>query len=577
MSQKDLSRRRFLINSILTTGGILLAPNFISCTDDDTIFGIPEDYSSDLFSHGVASFDPTHNQVIIWTRYNTGKPEVKIYWQVAYDSNFETVFRNGEVITDNTRDYTVAIELQNLDANKKLYYRFFNQEDRSVSVVGETITLPVSTNTIKLAVCSCANYPAGLFNVYKAMANSDADIIIHLGDYIYEYAEDQYGTNEYTGVLDRKHIPANEILTLQDYRSRYKQYRSDKNLQLAHQKKPFICVWDDHEIANDTYKNGAENHQANEGNFETRKANAIKAYSEFLPMKTNDINLIYRNFNIGNLVNLIMLDTRVIGRDKQLNYADYYDTSGNFNVANFQTDWLNPNRTLLGTTQRNWLISQVTGSNAQWQVLGQQVLMGKMMIPAELLSTLATIQYEVELTGSASTNTLQLFQQQITELVTIKLRYVNGDPTLTSSEIARINTVLPYNLDAWDGYPVEREILYSNFAGKKIVCLAGDTHNAWYSNLTDSNSNDKGKEFATSSVTSPGLEEYLGINEASITGFENAMQILIDDLNYLNASDRGYLSVSFTSNTVESKWNFVNTVFNENFSENTERVESYSI
>ncbi|EDO25615.1 predicted protein, partial [Nematostella vectensis] len=175
-------------------------------------------------------------------------------WQVAYDAKFETVFRSGEIITDNSRDYTVAIELQNLEADKKLYYRFFNQEDRSVSVVGETITLPIATDAITLAVCSCANYPAGLFNVYQAMANSSADIVVHLGDYIYEYAQEEYGTNEYTNSLNRKHSPANEIITLNDYRARYKQYRSDKNLQLAHQKKPFICVWDDHEIANDTYK-----------------------------------------------------------------------------------------------------------------------------------------------------------------------------------------------------------------------------------------------------------------------------------------------------------------------------------
>lgn len=570
MSTNSLSRRRFLINSILTTGGLLLAPNFISCTNDDTIFGVPEDYSPDNFAHGVASFDPTHNQVIIWTRYNTSESEAKIYWQVAYDSQFETVFRSGEVITDASRDYTIAIELQNLEADKKLYYRFFNQQDRSVSVIGETITLPITTDLIKLAVCSCSNYPAGLFNVYKAMATSDADIIVHLGDYIYEYGQGQYGTNEFTTSLNRSHEPANEIITLAEYRMRYKQYRSDKNLQLAHQKKPFICVWDDHEITNDTYKDGAENHQPNEGSFEARKEDAIKAYNEFLPLRSSNTSLIYRNFNIGNLVNLIMLDTRVIARDKQLEYSNYIDASGNFNSTSFQTDWLNPNRTLLGTTQRNWLISQVNSSTARWQVLGQQVLMGKMFIPAEMLLGLGAV-------VGGSPTALQQFQQTLTQLVSIKLRYQNGDPTLTNAEIARITTVLPYNLDAWDGYPVEREILFNSFAGKKVVCLAGDTHNAWYNNLVDNSSNEIGKEFATSSVTSPGLEYYLGIDAASISGFENAMQILINDLNYMNSSDRGYLTLTFTSSNVESKWNFVSTIFNENFTENTDRVESYSI
>ncbi|MCO6174869.1 alkaline phosphatase D family protein [Flavobacterium sp. NRK F10] len=573
MNQDSLSRRRFLINSVLTTGGLLLAPNFISCSDDDTVYAIPRDYTSDKFPHGVASFDPTHDQVIIWTRYNTTESSVSIIWQVAYDPDFETVFRSGEVTTDASRDYTVAIELQNLEPNKKLYYRFFNMTERNASVVGETITLPLDVNEIKLAVCSCSNYPAGLFNVYNAMANSDADIIVHLGDYIYEYGQDQYGTNDYTNTLGRSHHPANEIITLNDYRTRYKQYRSDKNLQLAHQKKPFICVWDDHEIANDTYKDGAENHQASEGSFEARKEAAIKAYSEFLPMKTNDINLIYRSFKIGNLVNLIMLDTRIIGRDQQLDYANYYDTSGNFDVVSFQTDWLNPNRSILGSTQRNWLISEVTGSPAHWQVLGQQVLMGKMMIPTELLGTLAAIQSE----GSASPATLQYFQQQITELVTIKLRFANGDPTLTPAELARINTVLPYNLDAWDGYPMEREMLYAGFAGKKVISLAGDTHNAWYNKLTDNSNNEKGKEFATSSVSSPGLEVYLGIDPSGISGFEDALQLLIDDMDYLNASDRGYVTVKFTPSTVDAEWNFVSSVFTENYTETTERTESYSL
>ncbi len=573
MNQNSLSRRRFLINSVLTTGGLLLAPNFISCSDDDTVYNIPKDYTSNNFPHGVASFDPTHDQVIIWTRYNTTESSVSIIWQVAYDSNFETVFRSGEVTTDASRDYTVAIELQNLEADKKLYYRFFNMVERSASVVGETITLPLDVNEIKLAVCSCSNYPAGLFNVYNAMANSDADIIVHLGDYIYEYGQNQYGTNDYTETLGRAHQPTNEIISLNDYRTRYKQYRSDKNLQLAHQKKPFICVWDDHEIANDAYKDGAENHQVSEGSFEARKEAAIKAYSEFLPMKTNDINLIYRSFKIGNLVNLIMLDTRIIGRDQQLNYANYYDTSGNFNAVSFQTDWLNPNRSILGSTQRNWLISEVTGSSAHWQVLGQQVLMGKMMIPAELLGTLAAIQSE----GSASPATLQYFQQQITELVTIKLRFANGDPTLTLEELARINTVLPYNLDAWDGYPMEREMLYAGFAGKKVISLAGDTHNAWYNKLTDNSTNEKGKEFATSSISSPGLEVYLGIDATSISSFEDALQILIDDMDYLNASDRGYLTVRFTPSIVDAQWNFVSSVFAENYTEITERTESYSL
>jgi alkaline phosphatase D len=572
MSTTAVSRRRFLVNSMLTAGGILLVPNFISCNDDDPILETPINYLPKNFEQGVASFDPTHHQVIIWTRYTTTQPSAKILWQVAYDATFSTIFRSGIVTTDANRDYTVAVELQNLGENKKLYYRFFNEADGATSVVGETITLPINATAIKLAVCSCSNYPAGLFNVYQAMAKSDADVIVHLGDYIYEYAQSQYGTNQFTDTLNRKHQPANEIISLEDYRIRYKQYRSDKNLQLAHQKKPFICVWDDHEIANDTYKDGAENHQTNEGSFEVRKAAAIKAYSEFMPLRTSDVNVIYRNFEIGNLVNLIMLDTRVIGRDKQLEYSDYISqTTGAFNATAFQTDWLNPNRTLLGTSQKNWLLSQVSGSSAKWQVLGQQVLMGKMFMPTELLFSLGAV-------VGGTPGALAQFQTTMAALVAIKLRYLNNDPTLTNAEIARINNVLPYNLDAWDGYPAEREMLYASFAasGKKIICLAGDTHNAWYSDLVSNGNTVIGKEFATASVSSPGLDYYLGIDAASIANFEFGMETLINDLTYLNASDRGYLSLRFTASAVESNWNFVNTIFNESFSETTDKVATYS-
>lgn len=569
MSQNYLSRRRFLYNSILSAGGLLLVPNFISCSDKKVIKN-PENYSLNNFDSGVASFDPTHDQVIIWTRYNSTKPQTKIYWQISYENSFDTSIRSGEVVTDSSRDFTVAIELQNLASDKKIYYRFFNAEDKNISVVGETITLPISANNLKLAVCSCSNYPAGLFNVYKAMADSNADIIIHLGDYIYEYGQGQYGTNDNTDSLGRAHEPADELLHLDAYRTRYKQYRSDKDLQLIHQKKPFICVWDDHEIANDTYKDGAQNHTSSEGSFEARKADAIKAYSEYLPVRTADANFIYRNFNFGNLINLIMLDTRVIGRDKQLEYKNYIDENGNFNATTFQTDWLNPNRSLLGKTQKDWLVSQVTNSTAHWQVLGQQVLMGKMLIPAEMVLGLGAV-------ASGTSDAMQQFLQTLKELVAIKMRYSKADPTLTSAEISRITTVLPYNLDAWDGYPAEREMLYSSFTGKKIICLAGDTHNAWFNNLVDNNATEIGKEFATPSVSSPGLENYLGIDAANIKGFENALQVLINDLNYVNASDRGYLSLAFTTNNVESKWIFIDTIFDENFSENTDKITSYSI
>ncbi len=557
------SRRNFIQKAILATSGIIIAPNFISCKNDDNLgFNFdPTDYTNTNFEEGVASFDPGHSKVIIWTRYTTANK--KVYWEIATDSNFKNKLRSGEIITEASRDNTIAIEVTELDENLKLYYRFANIEDEMVSVVGETMTLPQNASRLKLAVCSCSNYQAGLFNAYDAMANSDADIIVHLGDYLYEYPAGGYGSTSENASLNRLHKPATEILSLEDYRIRYKQYRSDTSLQLAHQKKPFICVWDDHEIANDAYKDGAENHdEATEGSYEIRKQHAFQAYSEFLPfskLNKGDNSLIYRSINIGNLVNLIMLDTRVIGRDKQLNINDYFKGS-NFDATSYQAAIGDSSRTILGTTQRDWLIGQLNSSASKWQVLGQQVLMGKMYIPSELLAAFGTPN----------------FKDILTELVTIKLRLQNNDPTLTSEEKARVLNALPYNHDAWDGYPVEREMIYAALNGKKIVTLAGDTHNAWHNRLMAQDQTEVGIELATSSVSSPGFENFIDKDPLAISGFQQALTTLIDDLNYFDASKRGFLMATFTDTEVKSEWVFIDTILSQSYTTEIGHTITYS-
>ena len=555
----NIKRRSFLRNSLLATGGLLLVPNFISCKDDDIDeLPIPDNLAEKNFEQGVASFDPTNSQVIIWTRYNTKQTSATLIWQIAKDKNFKEVVRQAEVTTDASRDFTVAVEIKDLDAGQKLYYRFVSADDKATSPVGETLTFSESINEVKLAVASCANFAYGYFNVYEEIKKSDADVVIHLGDYIYEYGEKTYGSF-------RTPEPKGEIISLDDYRTRYRQYRSDEQLKELHRRKPFICVWDDHEVANDTYKDGAENHQEDEGSFTSRKQSALKAYSEYLPNMTNlvDNSIIYRNLKIGSLVDLIMLDTRIIGRDKQLEYSAFYGENGAFDSAAFQQAWLNPQRTLLGTTQLGWLESELAASNSTWQIIGQQVLMGKMLIPAELLTLLAKLLAEVSATGSASEETFNLFKTSITELVTIKTRALQNDPTLTAEEKARIETVLPYNLDAWDGYFMERERILASFKSKNVVVLAGDTHNAWYSDLKDNSGEKVAVEVATSSVSSPGLETYLG---ASATDLEAALGLLIDDLQYGNLSQRGYMKLTVTAAGIQTDWNFVDTVTNKTYS-----------
>lgn len=558
---KTLSRRRFLRNSVIAATGVVLLPSALTGCKNDDDGNVA--YEGHGFKEGVASFDPSQDKVILWTRYTPatqeqGKPVILL--DVAKNKDFKNVVVSQSVQVDTNSDYTVHVDVSKLTSNTKYYYRFRNETTQAVSVIGETKTLPAAgeVSQVKMAVVSCANFQAGLFNVYGAVAESDADIVVHLGDYIYEYQAGGYGTNSSTTALNRAHKPAGEIIKLEDYRERYRQYRSDEQLQKAHQLKPFICVWDDHEVANDAYKDGAENHQANEGDFATRKMSAIQVWHEYLPARVQDNAKIYRNFEIANFVNLIMLDTRIVGRDKQLSYTDYLTPTG-LNSTKFLTDWQNPQRSILGQEQKSWLVSKINGSSSKWQVLGNQVLMGKMFIPAEQLLLTAQIA-----SGTTDPAVFAQYNKIATELVTIKSRMLQNDPTVTAAEKARVQTVLPYNLDAWDGYPAEREMIYAATSGKKLVSIAGDTHNAWYSALTDSSGKKVGTEFATASVTSPGFEAIFGNDPQVLAGFEQANALLIDDLQYVDASKRGYVMASFTANEAKSEWRAVNTISSKN-------------
>lgn len=267
------------------------------------------------------------------------------------------------------------------------------------------------------------------------------------------------------------------MFTLSDYRKRYALYRTDTDLQSLHQKVPFIAVWDDHEVANDTWREGAQNHNEGEGDFDERKMQALQAYFEWMPIRpasANDEETIYRSFHFGNLLSLHMMDTRVIARDQQLSYSDYISGSS-FNQAQFEADVTSASRTLIGAEQHLWLNNALASSTATWQVLGQQVLMARIDLPVELVT-----QFE-------DPDPATIFPAFI-ELYGIKQRILDGDNTVTDEERERVENVIPYNLDSWDGYEAERDTIFDTARDLDInlVVLAGDTHNAWASNLTDS-------------------------------------------------------------------------------------------
>ena len=312
-----------------------------------------------------------------------------------------------------------------------------------------------------------------------------------------------------------------------------------------------IAVWDDHEVANDAWKDGAENHQpATEGDYAVRRAAAVQAWHEWLPVRDgSDPLTTYRSFNFGALMSLHMLDTRVLARDKQLSYADYLTATG-LDSAKFQADMARTDRTLMGATQSQWLQAQMQASTATWQVLGQQVLMGRMNIPAPIL-------FEANAPGTGVS---------VSQYAAIVAKAQGNPASLTPQEQAVLNAPsIPYNLDAWDGYPVARETLLGTARqlDKNLVVLAGDTHNAWANDLLDASNRQIGVEFATSSVTSPGFEEYLPKeNPQQLAG---ALTQLIGPLVYADTSRRGYMTVTATATECRCDWIFVSTILSRDY------------
>jgi alkaline phosphatase D len=556
--------RRKLIKG-LTMGSMvpLLGANLIGCSDGsdmlaqdlvDALFG--------TFEHGVASGDPLTDRVILWTRLTPLQAgPVSVAWEMSTDAAFADVVASGSGTTDEAVDFTVKVDAQGLRPGTRYYYRFHSGDNTSVT--GRTRTLPIgAVAAASFAVVSCSNYPAGLFNVYKEVAAQDLDAVLHLGDYLYEYSSTGYAS-ERAEEFGRVVQPANEILSLQDYRTRYAQYRTDADLQAAHAAHAFINVWDDHEVANDAWREGAENHDpATEGSFSERKAVAIQAWYEWQPVRppADELDIIYRRFQYGELLDLFMLDTRIIGRDQQLSYSDFLN--GEFiDVEGVRAAFGDPMRSLLGDAQRTWLRDELGQSTARWQVIGQQVLSGRYQLPAPIMEAL-----DPSIAGDDA------ISQGTTAVLAAIDAKSKPEAERTPEEQALLDSAIPYNLDAWDGYEYERDTLmtYAADMDLKLVMLAGDTHNAWAAQLTTPDARIAGVEFGCASVSSPGLEGVLGADAAAL--FSPLVVQLVDDLRYANLSDRGYLYLRFNADSVDASHRFISTIDSPDYAVLTDKT-----
>ncbi len=504
------------------------------------------------FEHGVASGDPLADAVILWTRVTPESLDgpVTVRWQIAENEDLASVVRSGELTAEPVGDYTVKVDAVGLEPGRTYFYRF--RSGNAVSPVGRTRTLPSGpVEQLEFAVLSCTNYPAGFFNVYRAVAERpEIDAVLHLGDYIYEYGRGGYASQN-AAALGREVDPEGELLTLDDYRRRYAQYKADPDSQEIHRLFPFITVWDDHELANNAWLGGAQNHDDGEGPWAERRSAAVQAYLEWMPIRPQEegadaLGKTYRSFELGDLASLIMLDTRLIGRDQQLTYGRRLDEDLTTPAAaeRFLRHELGATeRSILGGEQEDWLRTRLRASRdrgATWQIVGQQLLVAPVRLP------------ELD-----------------------DLAIVVGDEAKVRKWVRRLmrqrQLGLPWNLDSWDGYPAARERFYRDVKenARNLVVLSGDTHNSWAFELSGDDGEHYGVELATPSVTSPGMEGYLPLEpEKLLRGLRDEMPHLV----YGNGTDRGYLLLRLTRQEVTAEWHYVDTITHRDFTERCEKA-----
>jgi alkaline phosphatase D len=536
-----------------------------------------------VFQHGVASGDPLTDRVIIWTRLTPGASvrQTSVTWIVATDPALTRVIKRGRFNTNAARDYTVKVDVTGLRSGQTYYYGF--KVGAEASPIGRTLTAPaIGGERLKIALVSCSNFPAGWFNVYQAVARrGDIDLVLHVGDYMYEYGADEYAT-QWGKTVGRVPDPSHECISLADYRRRHAQYKKDPDLQAAHACAPWLLTWDDHETSNDAYKDGAENHNpATDGTWSARKAAALQAYYEWQPLRDpapgKAFEGINRSFDWGDLATIAMLETRLQARTQQLDYAKdivpaaFDITSGTPvkitdparlaslnptslppnvrllpDVAGFKADKLNvTNREMLGATQQAWLKEVLAKSVARgvaWQVLGNQVVMARTTAPNFVRNLPEPTQRAIGAAIPRAGAFLQLSQYDV-----------------------------PLSLDFWDGYPAARERLYAvaKSAGARLVVCTGDSHAAWASTLKDSAGEIRGVEFAGTSVTSPSLADTF--EAAGLDGalFNSLIADRNEEIEWHDQTKRGYTLVTLTRQSVRGDFMAVDTIKSKTFNVST--------
>ncbi|WP_309234415.1 alkaline phosphatase D family protein [Nocardia sp. XZ_19_385] len=478
-----------------------------------------------VFRHGVASGDPLPTGVIIWTRVTVAEDATPgsgvgaatpVRWEVAADEAFSSPTASGTVTATTDSDHTVKVDVSGLAPGQVYYYRFSALGE--TSPIGRTRTAPADSDTpdrLRFGVVSCSNWEAGFFSAYRHLATrGDLDAVIHLGDYIYEYGRGKYGGR--SGAV-RGHDPVNEIVTLADYRIRHAQYKTDPDLTTLHALVPFICTWDDHESADNSWSGGANHHDpAVNGPWPARRAASAQAYLEWMPVRakgSGDEVQIYRRLRFGTLAELSMLDLR--------SYRDEEVTPG--------AGWRNvdnPARTLTGKAQMDWLTAGLASAPVRWKLIGNSVMVAPLVFPP-----LDPAQ------SKAITDALGLPQSGV-----------------------------PANADQWDGYTADRRKLFATLTDNQVsdvVFLTGDIHSSWASDLpveaaTYPAGPTVGAEFVVPSVTSSSIGEMLrAAPRTAAVPLEESIKGVNHHMRYVELESHGYGVLDVTAEQTQMDWFYV--------------------
>ena len=513
----ELDRRRLLHLGMFGAGALAIPGTALAIS------------SARGFTHGIASGEPSQKSVLLWTRF-VGNGETRLTAEVAESETFDRVIADGEAIASAASNHTAKVVVSDLQPGRWYYYRF-RSPDGTSSPIGRTRTLPDGpTSRFAMGVFSCSNIGFGWFNAYAhAAARTDLDAVVHLGDYYYEYARGDYPSRK--EAVPERLITGGECIHLTDYRLRHAAYRADRDLQRMLRNFPLIAMWDDHESANDSWEGGAENHQPKtEGLWGPRKAAAVKAYREWMPVGDET----FAEYRIGDLATIFRPETRLTARTHQLWLEG--DVKGKpdqeaLMKAFRDGPWQDQGRTLMGAAQEKQLADGFKGSTAsgvRWQVLAQEVVMGPLMLPQEAAN------------------------------------WIPADADAATRESVRIGLLasslgLPFNFDDWNGYPAARARVLKSAqeANANLVVLSGDSHNAWAIDLANDASR-AGVEFAGQSVTSPGWET--DAPQISPREIERALMARNKDLRWANMNRRGYFSLELTPDRATSEWQLLDTV-----------------